>query len=501
MAHALQLPKIKYGMDPNFLKIWELDYEIKIRNCESKGDSDQKRKILRGLLSQELGDRSFSGIIECYEYKVDREEILHSLEEITVLVGNYEGDTTDVSYRRIVSRLYHVSSRISRIKTLTDAEQKGQKELRFKLIEIEGDFDQKNKPATSTPHSPNHESLQTFFNTSKVILPYKWNLYFTGNKSKDSVLAFLEKVESMRISRGVSKDDLFKCAGDLFKSQAWTWYNNNRSRFNNWDQLVNKLKEDFLPYNYDENLLDEIRNRTVNEKVLMYITNMEALFNRLSEKPSEQTIINKIRRNLLPNYVSHLALLDISSIDELINKCKKIEESLTWSNKYKPPTKGINYLEPDLSCPNFYDSQKNFGFNDKSFMGNTLNKSKFFSTNQISVQKTYKCWNCNGEGHSFRECRKPKQLFCFLCGLKGVSKNTCPKCNKVRNPEIQMNMINTPSTSRDNTGSFHRDNTDNDISKSNFLEFRESDKPPIISKNKVSQDTAKTKKGKEGKFF
>lgn len=495
------LPKIRYGMDPGFLKVWELNYEIKIRNVEPQGDCDEKRRTLRGLLSQESSDRSFCQLIDCFEFDIDRNEIKQTLDEIAGLVDKFNGDVTEVGYKRLVSRLFHVSGRISRIKTESDAQQSEQRKLRLQLLTLEGDFDQKIAPQTSIPHSPiTDPTFQHFQYSPKPILPYKWNIHFSGTTNKESVISFLEKVESMRIARSVNKDDLFKCAGDLFKSQAWTWYNNNKNRFQSWDQLTQKLKEDFLPYNYDENLLDEIRNRTqgLNEKVSLYIMNMEGLFNRLTVKPSEKSIVDRIRRNLLPHYVSQLALLDIDTIDELVAKCKKVEESLTWSERYKPPTvnKNFSYLEPDLSCPNFYnshfDNKRNFSRPDDG------RKQNFSFTKQVSAVK---CWNCSKDGHTHQECRRQKRIFCFGCGLEGVSKPACPKCNGNQSySNLQNTLINSmPSTSGENqvfnSQQLPSNKYNNNSDSSHFLELFDPNQPPPP----LPQDRQKYKKDNKSK--
>lgn len=48
--------------------------------------------------------------------------------------------------------------------------------------------------------------------------------------------------------------------------------------------------------------------RTRNERVSLYISLMVGLFNIFSVKPSEEVMVNRIRRNLLPFYISRLAL-------------------------------------------------------------------------------------------------------------------------------------------------------------------------------------------------
>lgn len=47
------------------------------------------------------------------------------------------------------------------------------------------------------------------------------------------------------------------------------------------------------------------------------------------------------------------------------------------------------------------------------------------------------CWNCEMEGHIFRDCREQRsRIFCFVCGRPNYLARNCPKCagNGERNP-------------------------------------------------------------------
>lgn len=219
---------------------------------------------------------------------------------------------------------------------------------------------------------------------------------------------------------------------------------------------------------------------------------MEGLFNRLTVKPSEKVIVDRIRRNLLPYYVSQLALLDIDTINELGIKCKRIEESLTWSERYRPPVvnKNVNYLEPDLSCPGFYESISSNKVNI-SRTGGDSKKQNFSFSNQVSAVK---CWNCSAEGHTHRECRRQRKIFCFGCGLNGVNIYNCPKCSGKRRPgEVQNNLINTPSTSNANRV-FHDQKSPTSNDSAHFLEvFDPNQPPPPMRQNQNGQVFKKDK--------
>lgn len=432
-------------MDPKHLKTNELTYELKIRNLEPSGSVDSNRKILRGVLSQQNANRSFQETISNpYAHEDDSLEITETLDDLKKIITDFNGNQTEPVFKRISTRLYHVSNRINNLKTHDEDEDKAKKALHYRLLELEADLDMKTSQSTSTPtqHSPPVNPMSP---SRSSIAPYKWNLSFTGASNKESVNSFLERVELLREARGVTKVELFHSACDLFKGPAWTWFVNNRSRVNSWDDLVIKLKEDFLPYFYDDDLEREINSRTQgqHERASLFISSMEGLFNRLTHKPDEQTIVNRIRRNLLPFFITNLALHKPTTIAELMDLCKQIEESRVWSDRYKPPPNYRNgLLEPDLSCP--FESNSTFrpkthlpstptpSRNYGAYKGNDNFRNRFNNTNvmhNVSALSNVRCWNCDEVGHRFNSCSKKRQIFCFGCGAKKVIRSSCQNCS------------------------------------------------------------------------
>lgn len=430
-------------MEPNHLKVAELTYELKIRNVEPTGDVDQKRKILRGLLSQETANRSFvqSLSIHPYSFQVDVKAILETIRDLKLVIENYRTSGDKVLGSRITSRLTHLSGRMQRLVSENEEDDKTKRDLQLQILELEGDFAFKEVPRTSTPTELIPPPLNV--TTVKSIPPCKWNVSFNGSKENESLISFLEKIELLRQARNVTKEELFLSACDLFTGPSWIWFTNNRNKVANWDELVAKLKQDFLPYYYEDELLQEINNRTQgpNERVAIYIASMEGLFNRLPEKPSEKTIVNKIRRNLLPYYISRLALEEPKTVTELADLCKKLEESRTWSNRYKPPVnpkEGL--LEPDLGC---VASGSGVPFSNFRLSKN-LNKSN------VSAVSNIKCWNCDKIGHTYNQCRSPRKLFCFGCGYKNTVKSRCQKCTPKNDlgRDVPLDVVTAASTSQ-----------------------------------------------------
>nr|XP_023025486.1 uncharacterized protein LOC111513503 [Leptinotarsa decemlineata] len=175
----------------------------------------------------------------------------------------------------------------------------------------------------------------------------RWSIRYNG---RTSVNDFLERVEELRVSRGVSKTQLLHAAPEIFVQDALLWY--RTGIFTSWDDLTEQLRQAFRPYDYEYSLWDEIRRRTQGsqEKVLNFIIAMENLFRKLDHPPDEQARVSLIRRNLLPYLQTQLALQQMSTISDLTRLCRMIEETEMRTQKFvPPPTSYRNLLEPELA--------------------------------------------------------------------------------------------------------------------------------------------------------
>lgn len=268
-----------------------------------------------------------------------------------------------------------------------------------------------------------------------AVMLSKWKVAFDGTSS---VFSFLERIEEMRQSRGVTKNQLLRGAAELFSGDALTWFRSIRHRVCDWDDLIRRLKSSFLPHDYEESLWNEIRNRTQHpsEKVVVYVAIMENLFNRLPVQPSEESRIAIVKRNLQPEYLSHLALQPIPSIEKLVDVCHRLEEARIVASRYKlPPTSGVNLVEPELSATRartrtslvheIAEAQQ-LRENDAP---HAPSSERRVATVLEPIVAGVSCWNCGSPGHLHKSCAQPKQKFCYRCGLAQVTVRTCPNCS------------------------------------------------------------------------
>lgn len=426
------------NMKPIHLLAAEIDYELRIRGISTtRKDMAAKRKILARALVVDR-NRDIDLVDPNYDFDNEKKVITETLEQISLLVDDFEGDESDSLFKRVRSKLTYISNRIKRIVLPQDETEVAdfRNESYATCLELEAILNEKainfNKANVSNAHN---ESLPTSHNASlnvsatqvikKPVPVYKWNLQFSGEITT-SLKSFLDRVDELRIARNVDKHELFVCAVDLFCGNALLWFRSIRNEVRDWDSLVVKLKEQFLPPDYEDRLWDEIRTRTQGRKeaVHIYVAVMETLFSRLERPVVEITKLKYIKKNMLPHYVNQLSLTQINSIAELLSYCRRIDEAQVIQQNYHTPSK-FSHIEPELAY--VYDKPSTSGVNTRPTCA-TVSASKSENYNSQTISKIV-CWNCNGPNHTFRNCSMRRKKFCFKCGKPNETTRTCSYCS------------------------------------------------------------------------
>lgn len=464
---------------PNCLLDYELDYELKIRAVTSQRTVADKRKMLTILLHKEReSNRSLISelVINGLDYDEEKVDIDKSLDSISDIVGDFVGSCSDFTYTRLKSRLAHVSNRVRRLPVAVEDQTKTNyvKEAFATCLTLEADLYEKanNQPGTSNPSSPLSSQPPIINVTSPVVscssrvpLMSDWQVKFNGEGK--NLHNFLERISELAQSRKVDDKDLFTSAAELFVGDAFVWYKSIKNSVNDWQTLVSYLKRDFLHSDIEDELWDQIKHRKQRrtESVAVFIAHMQILFSRLSSTPAECTKVKHIRRNILPEYISQLALADINSVDDLVKYCRKLEEASYIKNKIHSVSE-LNSFQPEHhnsqgSSRNFSDNRQHNSqhFSDSRHLGNPsrnrpknnsnsnknnrngsayVNNSKnknsrivshaSSSTSKEGIQVT--CWNCDLPNHFHDSCTLRRNIFCYKCGMKNVKSNSCPTCQK-----------------------------------------------------------------------
>lgn len=463
---------------PCYLLTDELNYELRIRGVVTGRDLSQRRKILTRCLEREKG-RALELSDPEYDYEAETQRINRSLESIRTLIAEFDGPETDSSYKRIKSRLVHVMLRVQRIR-IPDEDPAPVKVFKNEsyatCLELDADLHEKVQVPSASPNiSPEAPPVSTVIQQSEMLSPfsknvpiYKWGVTFDGERKSSSLNSFLERVAELADARGVPKRALYSSAVDLFTGKALLWYRSVKNVVRDWDSLVLLLRQEFLPSDYDDQLWDEIKARKQGkfESVSIFIAIMETLFNRLSRPPAEVTRIKHIRQNLLPQYFSQLALLDVETLPELSKLCKKLEDAhLTQSQFRKPQKPYVEMLEPELAyvanssaseVTEITASKPTTARGESSvFHNNSGGPSVVHSKNNVhhrardsnrvspvskgyssSLQKVnrsplaVRCWNCEQPNHTYASCKLKRRKFCYRCGYINVTVSSCPKCSE-----------------------------------------------------------------------
>ena len=257
--------------------------------------------------------------------------------------------------------------------------------------------------------------------SSKVIpmdVVRKWNVKFTG---EESVEAFLERVEELRLGYLLTDAQILVSLPELFKGHTLLWLRNNKEQWSSWAEFVVVFRERFLPPDYEELLEEEIRLRTQgeDETVADFVNAQQTLMRRLPVKLSSAGQVKRICRNLRPDVRMHLRGEEVASIGSLIKKGMLHEQFVKDMANYKAPPHPSKAFVPETA------------YGGKGRKGQPQHEIAALSPGPPAGVSTIKgCWNCGQLGHRFGSCPvKERKLFCYRCGHTEVTMKTCP-CSK-----------------------------------------------------------------------
>lgn len=447
-----------YNFQPNHLLEYELDYELKIRLLTSHRTVADKRKIFSRIQKREQSNPGKDINLEICTLSFEEEKayIQRSMDSIQKVIDEFEGNTKDSAFNRVKSRLAHVIGRARRIPMSADEAEAAEiskyiQDTTATCLLLESNLYDKitpgQEPEPLVSNAPVINVAAPIVQCASRSIPVsEWNVTFDGNSKK--LYPFLERLTELALARNVSYNDLFNSAAEFFIGDAFVWYRSVKSSLNDWDSLIIKLKHDFLHDDIDDDLWEHIKKRKQkkHESTVVFIAHLEALFSRLSRPPAEISKVKHIRKNLLPEFISRLALIDINTVSELSELCRKLEESDYIKDKSRPRDEVAGIDSAGNSQRNFKVTRSNHknnfnkNFKNNSYSSNqsgsnqnaTFNKNHNLNKNskEVKTKTSVVCWNCKLPNHTYLDCRASKSIFCFKCGEANVKVSTCPKCSK-----------------------------------------------------------------------
>lgn len=373
----------------NLLHKDELEYEVELRGGKPAPTVTELRSQIRKLNIELSSDEvtEFSG--DCEREFATICEKLESLQSL--LVGTTQRPCSLKILSRVQALAYHLYHRLSRLQPLEGAGDK---------------FFETN--ATIEKIIDRLESIMLNFRSSRVasptpvreVIPEKYQAVHTLNikfDGKSCVKGFLQRLEEVRVSRGISDERLFKSAPELFTDGALCWYRGAISDVHTWSELKNLLLAEYLPFDFDFRLMKEIRERTQgqDESIVNYLSVMQNYFSQLLKPITEIEKLAIVRHNIRPFYTTQLALHPINSWSDLKSSCRLLEQAECIARSFSEPTTSASILASDL---------------------------------------IYTCDNGKATAGQVSAIQEPsRKLFCYRCGEPDVVTSTCPKCKMSKN--------------------------------------------------------------------
>lgn len=460
--------KMARKMFINRLEKEELEWELRFRGL-NVGTAEEMRSQLSMALRMEKAGDSFKYPSYPFKFADDEAALSRKCVELDALLSSYSGSNNVSETQKLQSKLSHTWNRFDQMDTAGDVTLEGKRtEILTKLISLHDEFQTKSRPppskdaivpaalsvvtsnldgqflngvqnaATSSPvvsipHASSQANIsQTNISqanmshslNSKMVPPHKWGLEkFSGSSRSLSITAFLERVEELRIARHVPSEILLDSGVDLFSDKAYQFYKDVRLRAHSWCELKDEFKREYLTAHHTDDLFDELRKRTQHssESIGVYLAVMSSYFSRLGCFVPENAKMSIIIKNLHPFYQDRLRDPLPSTVEELRQVCRRMEDRRDAINSYvEPNSRRGNVLERDLAFVDVDTRQVDRLDVDRLEVDSM----------SIGKESSVVCYRCKKPGHRAIGCLLPKQLKCFKCQREGYTVRTCPRCNQ-----------------------------------------------------------------------
>ncbi|KAG0415239.1 hypothetical protein HPB47_007592 [Ixodes persulcatus] len=139
----------------------------------------------------------------------------------------------------------------------------------------------------------------------------------------------------------------------------------SQAPFTSLADFQTRLREEFLPAGYANQILRELEARTQHpdESLVRYVRVMQELFKRADPRSPESDRVARVRRQCHPRYHVYLINRTFETLEELARGARLIEEALHAERNYVPPSPAKYALEPacawrgpeastQVDCPN-----------------------------------------------------------------------------------------------------------------------------------------------------
>ncbi|XP_020872641.1 uncharacterized protein LOC110226211 [Arabidopsis lyrata subsp. lyrata] len=232
---------------------------------------------------------------------------------------------------------------------------------------------------------------------------------FVGGIRGDSLLDWLVAVEEVLEFKGVPNNRRVSLVATCFRGHAASWWQqlkSSRARagkepIRSWDKLKKKLRDTFLPHNYDRTVYNRLQNlRQGARSVEEYAEEFYLLATRNDIYDSEVQMVSRFIGGLRSQIQNALAQFDPSTVAEAHRRASSFEQQFrTASNSSFSRSRNTDQKPTTTSVTS----------RDTTEQGNT-------STTHTTKE----------EEPALRRSTRPNALRCYSCGEPGHRQTACP---------------------------------------------------------------------------
>lgn len=248
---------------------------------------------------------------------------------------------------------------------------------------------------------------------------YNWRLKFSGTSNCLPIESFIYRVEALtNQTLNGNFDILCRNANVLFDEKAGKWYWRFHKRFPNfrWSDLCRQLRQQYCDSRTDIDIRELIRDRKQkpNESFDAFYDSVIDLADRLDQPLDDHTLVEILRRNLVPEIQHEILNLTIKSVSQLRDICRRREFFLQDMRRKH----GVSTGRPSSF------SRRVSELDDHVEITPEVHQFE----EQVNVVNLT-CWNCGEAGHRYHDCLAERNIFCYGCGAPSVYKPNCSNCN------------------------------------------------------------------------
>ena len=195
-------------------------------------------------------------------------------------------------------------------------------------------------------------SLDTSFQreTSTCNLLRRYEVSFSG-QPKEDVEEFLDKLQDFQDSLRVEDVEIIRLVPVILTGAARYWA---RPLFRSWStvqELAEALRLQYGIPDFQNRLREEIHARTQgpDEPISSYLSAMRQLLDKCSPKLTLRAQLDKIYRNLYPDFADAISRDQFDSFAKLQSLCREEEVKRERRRAYRPPPPSDRALFPELA--------------------------------------------------------------------------------------------------------------------------------------------------------